>query len=582
MTYERLGRRNPGTLIVAAVLAALLNVPAAAQTKPGYGKVTGVVRDVAGTPQMGATVQIIPEGIATSRAKEFLTNTEGIFRSQNIAPGLYTVRVTLAGFLPTIEQHVRVTANLTTLVRIELESMFASLDRLRHQPATVSETDDWKWVLRSSAATRPVLQWQEESGPQGGSADKNGAGEARGRLELTSGARRPASVSNLSDAAGTAFAYDQSIGTMGRLLLAGQMSYERAPSGGVAGIWMPAGGIPGGPRTTVVFREAALGPESPAFRGVRIDQSGAVRLADNILVKYGAEYDRVSLGSTATSLRPRLEVDWRTSSRWRTSFIFAAQPGAPSFADDGDGTASGSLMSVLNQLDAFPALLLRGGRPVMEGGWHEEISAQRKVGTRGKIHVAAFHDDNRHVAVYGRGEAPASGEILRDFGGDGLVTDGGSFSAWGIRSAYSEKLNDALEISAIYAFGGALAGGTDVPLAPDALRDGLIARRRHSIAGNLRASVPHTGTRVSAGYKWISGTALSRLDGYGDSLFQSDPYLHLSVRHPLPRFAGGRWEALAEFQNLLAQGYVPVNRSDGRLVLVPAFRMFRGGLSVQF
>jgi len=35
-------------------------------------------------------------------------------------------------------------------------------------------------------------------------------------------------------------------------------------------------------------------------------------------------------------------------------------------------------------------------------------------------------------------------------------------------------------------------------------------------------------------------------DGYGESLFQMDPsYLHLVVRQPLPKFALGRWEAIA-------------------------------------
>jgi hypothetical protein len=94
--------------------------------------------------------------------------------------------------------------------------------------------------------------------------------------------------------------------------------------------------------------------------------------------------------------------------------------------------------------------------------------------------------------------------------------------------------------------------------------------------------VPHAGTKVSAGYKWVDGVTVSRVDSYGESLFQLDPYLHLSLRQPLPRFALGRWEAIADCDNLLAQGYVSTSSRDGHVVLVPAFRTFRGGLSVQF
>src|SRR5690349_24775098 len=124
---------------------------------------TGVVRDAAGTPQLGASVHVLSESSPAAAPADFLTNTKGAFHSEKLAPGLYTVRVTLAGFLPTLQQHVRVNANLTTVVRVQMESMFASLEELRRSPATSStEADDWKWVLRSAPGMRPVLQWDEE------------------------------------------------------------------------------------------------------------------------------------------------------------------------------------------------------------------------------------------------------------------------------------------------------------------------------------------------------------------------------------------------------------------------------------
>ena len=103
-----------------------------------------------------------------------------------------------------------------------------------------------------------------------------------------------------------------------------------------------------------------------------------------------------------------------------------------------------------------------------------------------------------------------------------------------------------------------------------------------SMGANISAKVPRLGTKVDAGYKWVSGVTVSRLDSYGESLFQMDPFLHVGVRQHLPKFAPGRWEAIANCDNLFAQGYVTVNTQDGRAVLVPAFRTFRGGLSVQF
>ncbi|MBZ5539045.1 MAG: carboxypeptidase-like regulatory domain-containing protein [Acidobacteriia bacterium] len=570
----------PGALILSAALLSLFCVAAGAQTKPVSGKVAGVVRDTAGTPQMGATVQIVPEGTGLASSAEYLTNMQGIFRGERFAPGLYTVRVTLAGYLPTVEQHVRVTAQLTTLVRIELESMFASLDRLRRQPATTSDADDWKWVLRSSAAMRPVLQWMDENGSAGQHGANGGTPELpHARLELTSGARRPGSISNLADAAGTAFAYEQRIGATGKLLLAGQMSYERAPAGGLAAIWRPTGSAETGPQTTLVLREARLGPDGPTFRGVRLDQSGLVALGDRVAVRYGAEYVLVGLGMAASSLRPRTEVDVRVNEDWRAALVFAGQPGVPSLASSGEEDRNAALVSVLDQLDTFPALLWRNGRPVLEGGWHEELSAQRKLGARGSLQIAAFHDDNRHVALFGRGSDLASENFLHDFFSNGLATDGGASSAWGTRLAVREKAGENTELTVVYGFAGALAPDEQ----PGAeFREALRTRQRHTLSADIKTRVPWLGTQVNAGYKWISGRILSRPDSFGETLFQNDPYLHINVRQALPKFAPGHWEALAECQNLLAQGYVPMSGRDGSVVVVPVFRSFRGGVSVQF
>jgi hypothetical protein len=94
--------------------------------------------------------------------------------------------------------------------------------------------------------------------------------------------------------------------------------------------------------------------------------------------------------------------------------------------------------------------------------------------------------------------------------------------------------------------------------------------------------VPRFGTRVSAGYQWIGGATLTRVDSFGEALFDMEPYLHVGVHQRLPKFGPGRWEANAECDNLLAQGYVTLNTQDGRVTLMPAFRTFRGGLSLQF
>jgi hypothetical protein len=574
--------RNLGALILAGTCLSLGANTSPAQVKSVSGKLAGVVHDAAGTPQMGATVEVLAESAGIAGSLNFVTNTQGIFHGECLAPGLYTVRVTLAGFLPSLEQHVRISAHLTTVVRIQLESLFASLDQLRRQPSpSVVEPDNWKWVLRSASVARPVLQWVDGGNASAGNVSTDATPlRAKARLEFTDGSRRPGSASNVPAAPATAFAYDQKLGDAGRMILAGQMNYlDSAAGGGLATVWLPSGALDTGSHTALVLREAKLGPGGPAFRGVRIEQGGSLALGDRLTVRYGGEYVLVGMSKAAASLRPRLEVDQRISDSWTAAVVFAQEPGAPTPLQAEQHESEGALLAALNELDSFPAMLWRDGRPVLEGGWHEELAAERKLGTHGKLQVAAFHDDNRHVAVYGRGSDLPAGDYFQDYFSNGFAYDGGSSSSWGTRLAIHEKLTENFEVTTVYAFAGALSPSE---LAEGRLRDVLQTRPHHSIGANVSAKVNHSGTRVDAGYKWVSGTAVSRVDSYGESLFQMDPYLHVGIRQTLPKFAPGHWQAMADCNNVLAQGYVSLSSQDGRSVLVPAFRTFRGGLSVQF
>lgn len=571
-----------GALVLTTACASLGANAALAQARfVTMGTVTGVVRDASGMPQLGASVELIPEVAGVFTHSSFLTNTQGVFRSEKLAPGLYTIRVTLAGFLPTLQQHVRINANLTTMVRIEMESMFASLDQLRRQPEQrTAEADDWKWVLRSATGMRPVLQWGERNVLLASGAQQDGGNAApKMLLEFTDGARRPGSVSNIASAPGTSFAYDQKLGGASRLLVAGQVSYDDSASGGVATVWLPTGTLGAGPHTALVLREARLGDTGLTFRGVRFDQGGAVGLGDRVLLRYGAEYVMIGLGREAAALRPRISAETAVTDKWKATVIFASQPGAPNMLEASEDDAASLLNAAMGELDAFPALMWRGGRPVLQGGWHEEVSAERKLGERGKLQIAAFHDDNQHIAVFGQGRDLPISEFFQDSFSNGFAYDGGSASSWGTRVALREKLTDEIEWTTVYAYGGVLTPGGEVG---GPLRDSIRGASRNSVGSNISWTSHTSRTKVTAGYKWVSGTALSRLDNYGETLYQMDPFLHVSVRRQLPKFGPGRWEAIADCENLLAQGYVPLTTRDGQAVLVPAFRTIRGGVSVQF
>jgi hypothetical protein len=568
--------------IVGCALACWLSIfVSSLQGAPNSGKISGVVLDPSGTVQMGATVLISSEQVFSSAQFEFLTNDRGRFFTSSIPAGPYSIKVTLAGFLPAIEQHIEVSDQRTTLLEVMLGSVFSSFGKLRQQPNQKVAKDDWAWVLRTSAATRSVLQYQDAQvtvlGEAGGETGRP-AETSRGLLALSSGGDRPGSVGALPDSPGTVFVYDLGVGDSAKFLMAGQFSTERGASAeSFAGEWLPSGKPGVGSVTTLVVRQSQLGPSGPMFRGLRLSHDDQLALSDRVAIRYGGEILVASLmNRAATVVRPRAEVDLKLGRGWRASTIVATRPWG-----NGDSGTRAGIDSALNALDVFPTVLVQHSHPVTEDDLHAEVAIEHALGRRASLSAALFHDTSNHTAIIGQGGAADGPDFLQDYFSQAFAYDGGKSSSLGTRVAYTQKLSGSTETSFVYAYGDVLS-----PLsrsgADESLREQLSSEGRHSLAARTSTTIPRLGTKVTTGYKWLSGPAVSRQDAYGESFYHIDPYLSLQIKQPVPGFFSGHMEVEADAGNLLAQGYVPVSTNRGRVVLVPSYRYFRGGLSFQF
>ncbi len=543
------------------------------------GRISGVVLDPSGTAQMGASVVITAEHLFSDSQLELLTNERGRFSTSALPAGPYSIKVTLAGFLPAMEQHIEVTNQRTTLLEVVLGSVFASFEKLRQQPNQRADKDDWTWVLRSSAATRSVLQWQDPRVVVLGQQAQEIPGTApanRGQVLLSSGGDHPGSIGAEADSPATAFAYDMGMGEKANLVMAGQFSYEGgAGAESFASEWLPSGKAGEGPVTTLMVRQSHLGPSGPMFRGLRMSHDDQLALSDRVSVRYGGEILAVGfLGKTATSLRPRGEVDVQLAQGWQLAAMLAASPwGSGDFASTETGSA-------LRALDAFPTVLLRRGRPLTEDDLHEEIALEHRLGEKAHLSAAFFHDASSHTSVMGIGGASNAPDFLQDYFSQAFAYDGGASRSSGARVSYEQKISDDIDTILVYAYGGALAPDGKPSAGP--MRSQLSTESRHSLATRASMTIPALGTRLTAGYKWISGPTVSQQDIYGESFNHIDPYLSLQLHQPLPGLFAGHMEIEADAGNLLAQGYVPISTSSGRVILVPSYRYFRGGLSFQF
>ncbi len=533
---------------------------------PVQGRLTGMVV-AEGTPQPGAIVVVTPK-LRPGGALRLMTNGHGVFATSPLAPGLYSVRVRLAGFLPAFEPSVQVIFGQVTLLRVELGSLFSTVEELRRGPRPGHDPQQWDWVLRSASLTRPVLRYASPGRGSETEAERR-AHAPHGRAELTAGSLSSWSPVETQPVGSTSFLYDQRFGETNQLVLAGLAGYEHAASEGFAATWThsPDANEDATDSTTIVFRQSQMGGEAPAYRGLEIDSMRRLDFGGAEL-DYGGQYVVAMLDGHVFSLRPEARLTVPLDSLWTATFRLGSNSPARRVDDP------------LDALDNLPTPVESGGRLALDQAWHEEIALERELGHAAAVTAAVYHDSNAHAAIFGRGPLE-NADTLADPYSDAFVYNGGAVGSWGARVGYERRLTHRWKAKMLYGWTSALAPGTP-SLDAATLAAGIKPERRSLAGGGFAGRLDRAGTEVSAEYEWVSGAVVSQPDAYGAALWGMEPYLNVSLRQPLPSFFCCRIVAIVDVRNLLAQGYVSLETPDGRAVLMSAARAVRGGFAVQF
>jgi hypothetical protein len=117
------------------------------------------------------------------------------------------------------------------------------------------------------------------------------------------------------------------------------------------------------------------------------------------------------------------------------------------------------------------------------------------------------------------------------------------------------------------------------------LRGALRNTQRNWTSVRLTGVAPLVGTRFSASYLFTDYRTALPAHRYLTQRVSPDLGLNLQIRQPLPSMGiwAGRMEALVELRNLLDQGNLNFDTTDGRrLQLVPSPSTVRGGLAFIF
>src|ERR1039457_5335114 len=120
------------------------------------GAIAGSVTNVEGVPQMGALVLLFNRQDGLSQ-KAF-TDEKGAFAFAGLLPDIYSIRVTLASFVPAIKNNILVQPGIRSVLNVSMAALFSSIHLAYPVEHPAFMSDDWKWVLRTASSTRPVMR----------------------------------------------------------------------------------------------------------------------------------------------------------------------------------------------------------------------------------------------------------------------------------------------------------------------------------------------------------------------------------------------------------------------------------------
>jgi hypothetical protein len=546
-----------------------VSLPVWAAEQPGA--ISGYVRNNSGIPQMGAVVEILS---AANRSLTVFTDGAGYYTATGLLPGLYSLKVTAPSFLPALREKVGLHSGAKLHVNVTLSTLLGVMQLGPARP--LPDEDDWKWTLRS-VANRPILRVFDDPASNGIAPAENQTHELSGTVSFLAGsaARGYGTGSDMS----TGFTLERSIFSAGRLSFSGDIGYgsNNLPGGVLRSTYSHR--LPDGSAPTLGLTARRFSPSDPALhnaalQALALSAGDDFTVADVLELKIGSEVQSVQFLGHATAFRPYGTADLHLSSNTVLEYQYATS--RPDLrAEKGFDSAPADLS------ESNPRVSLLNFAPKMESAHHHEVSLSHRVG-KTNLQVAAYSDRVVDPALLGTGEATAVGGFLLPDVSSGTFTYAGkTLDTNGLRFVLQRKFSDDLTATVDYAFGGVVdLSRPDVSL--QQAQQYLTTQRRHAVAAKLSGTTPHTHTRWIASYRWVNGPAVTPVDMFNASPGQSDPFLNIFIRQPIPSL-GGHVEAIIDVRNLLAQGYVPVLGQDGQTVyLVQSARSVRGGVAFTF
>lgn len=572
------------------------------------GEVLGEVRNPSGTVQMGASVSLYNR--FDQLVRQVLTNESGKFAFDGVSPDTYSIRVNLASFLPAVRNNIVVAPGSENLLHVNLGTLASGVAIA--PPSAVPGalmSDEWKWVLRTSAATRPVLRFTPDSTSDPAHHALANFTETTGLVKLSAGDNGPLAGGGAQDL-GTAFAVATRMNGDSSVRLSGNFAY------------LPASGLPvaafrttysrdedgqSGPQLAVTMHQIyfpGLGPTGdagafaggsdagPALRTVTVGASDKLQVNDDLQIEYGGHLDTISFLQSEARMSTFARATYRLNGDAAVRVAYSTGTAPTELLNRDSGLPSGETgIPELNQdlavLSMLPAVTRVNNQLYMERARNLEASYQVTHGSR-KYYVTLY---NQAVSdgAFDMSAPPifqSRADLLPALDGNYYVFDIGSYQQSGLSGAITQALGEHAEFTVSAGSTGDLAANPMQTTGNGAMdvRSEVRARQGYFAMARAVAAIPGIGTRIAVSYGWVPAGVMMPTHYSLTGPVDQQQGLNIAVHQPLPHFIGfrGRLEATGELNNAFANGYLPITAAGHCSVLTDAPRSVRGGLSFLF
>ncbi|WP_420239520.1 TonB-dependent receptor [Telmatobacter bradus] len=525
--------------------------------------VSGVVRNTADEPQMGAQVELLRADLSV--AAIVITDRKGHFQIDSVLPGRYSVKAVCQSYLPSMREDVRVRTG--TVVNLTLNTLYEAMQWLPAQPKSPdSPQDDWAWTLRS-AANRPLLRWLED-GPL------VMVDEGKGRQPHLKARLMATGQEGTFGESGERFSVTVEDTPAGSSELLARVDFAPETDAGMESMlgFRQDLGIVGSVQSiaSIEVRPDVEGPLGSGLDEAGISGWESIHLGDLAEIEAGSTVvaGRLTGSGSTSALLPFVDVrvkDENSSLDYRLSSFVPHKFLGDSFSP------------------TLPPLVVRNGHIQVEHGIHQQLGWERRTDAS-DLSVTVFTDHLHHPVIDSSSSSlplTATSNSLLDPSSGMMRAVGADYSSTGIEAAVERRIMGQNRIRLAYADGNALVIPTETNTVPAGqLLTTTRPRRTQTYSLTLSGTLEGTGTRWRASYRWQPEDTVTPVAPF--AVEASAPYLGLHLRQPI-HLGSASFQTFVDVQNLLAQGYRSYVLGDGSLLLFAQDpRAVRGGLEFSF